>query len=194
MSEENEDNPWPGFVDIVSSALLVFVFLVLIQLMVIAGVSMKVGQNAVQEIAANNPQPEDTPNIEESVQSQQEIPEEANAQRPPDYESKARIITAENSLVIVYDKFETLLSEENSALLDAWINDNKEQLQQGQISLNSFLNQQTLSVTTSSYISYTRMMELRGQFIKNGLLPKNISIRIKKTSVESNHVEIHITP
>ena len=194
MSEENEDNPWPGFVDIVSSALLVFVFLVLIQLMVIAGVSMKVGQNAVQEIAANNPQPEDTPNIEESVQSQQEIPEKANAQRPPDYESKARIITAENSLVIVYDKFETLLSEENSALLDAWINDNKEQLQQGQISLNSFLNQQTLSVTTSSYISYTRMMELRGQFIKNGLLPKNISIRIKKTSVESNHVEIHITP
>ncbi len=194
MSEENEDNPWPGFVDIVSSALLVFVFLVLIQLMVIAGVSMKVGQNAVQEIAANNPQPEDTPNIEESVQSQQEIPEEANAQRPPDYESKARIITAENSLVVVYDKFETLLSEENSALLDAWINDNKEQLQQGQISLNSFLNQQTLSVTTSSYISYTRMMELRGQFIKNGLLPKNISIRIKKTSVESNHVEIHITP
>ena len=194
MSEENEDNPWPGFVDIVSSALLVFVFLVLIQLMVIAGVSMKVGQNAVQEIAANNPQPEDTPNIEESVQSQQEIPEEANAQRPPDYESKARIITAENSLVIVYDKFETLLSEENSALLDAWINDNKEQLQQGQISLNSFLNQQTLSVTTSSYISYTRMMELRGQFIKNGLLPKSISIRIKKTSLESNHVEIHITP
>ena len=194
MSEENEDNPWPGFVDIVSSALLVFVFLVLIQLMVIAGVSMKVGQNAVQEIAANNPQPEDTPSIEKSLQSQQEIPEEANAQRPPDYESKARIITAENSLVIVYDKFETLLSEENSALLDAWINDNKEQLQQGQISLNSFLNQQTLSVTTSSYISYTRMMELRGQFIKNGLLPKNISIRIKKTSVESNHVEIHITP
>ena len=62
MSEENEDKPWPGFVDIVSSALLVFVFLVLIQLMVIAGVSMKVGQNAVQEIAANNPQPEDTPN------------------------------------------------------------------------------------------------------------------------------------
>ena len=194
MSEENEDNPWPGFVDIVSSALLVFVFLVLIQLMVIAGVSMKVGQNAVQEIAANNPQPEDTPNIERSLQSQQEIPEEANAQRPPDYESKARIITAENSLVVVYDKFETLLSEENSALLDAWINDNKEQLQQGQISLNSFLNQQTLSVTTSSYISYTRMMELRGQFIKNGLLPKNISIRIKKTSLESNHVEIHITP
>lgn len=193
MSEDNQDNPWPGFVDIMSSALLVFVFLVLIQLMVIAGVSMKIGQNAIRHI---NPEPEAS--LSESPPQAREPlaqTDHTGAQSIEDTPSRARVVPDQNSITIFYDELETLLSQENTAVLDQWVSEQKAQMiEPRSIRLTSFLNRQELSATTSAFVAYNRMMDLRNQLIKHGLSAENITVRISNTSTESNHVDIQISP
>ena len=191
MSEDNQDNPWPGFVDIMSSALLVFVFLVLIQLMVIAGVSMKVGQNTIRPVNPEASLSERPPDI--AAPSAQT--DHAGAQSIVDKPSRARVVPGQNSITIFYDELETLLSQENTAVLDQWVNEQKTQIREQQIiRLTSFLKWQELSATTSAYVAYNRLMDLRNQLVKHGLSAENITVRISNTSTESNHVDIQISP
>ena len=192
MSEDNQDNPWPGFVDIMSSALLVFVFLVLIQLMVIAGVSMKVGQNATRNLTPE----QRASQLESPAGVGEQLSEQADAEFTEDKPSRARVVPGKNSVTIIYDELETLLSKENTAVLDQWVNEQKAQIleQQQVIRLTCFLNRQGLSTTTSAYVAYNRLMYLRSQLIRHGLPAENITVRISQTSTESNHVDIHINP
>ncbi len=193
QNQENQENPWPGFVDIMSSALLVFVFLVLVQLLVIAGVSMKISESAAQRIIEEtiNKSPQATQSVEKS-----ENTNEAETRNPLEIvrEDAARVLPELDALRIVYSQLETILSEKNLQVIDQWINQNKANMENRKVQLTSFLSIKDLSLSTSAFVSYNRLMDIRSRLIKHGIPAKNITVRIDNTSTErNNHVLIQVS-
>ena len=222
MSKDTQENPWPGFVDVLSSTLLVFVFLVIVQLLVIAGVSMKVSQTAIEEIKQqllNKTQTdaEASPqiNAEVSPQTNAEANPQTNAETSPqtlvekdvksarktkieqavayDTENPVSLNSAKETLSIDYKGLGTLLEDEDSKQIDQWINDRIKILKNSRIQLNAYLGSPGVPTSTSYYVSYNRMMDLRKRMVALGIPGKNITVRIHNSSEEKhNKVELWI--
>ena len=174
MSDENQENPWPGFVDIMSSALLVFVFLVLVQLLVIAGISLKVSQQAAEQA------------------SQKTTLDSKSVAKPRENTQSTELVLTDTSIKIIYTQLETLLSEKNKLQFNEWVKEHKSEVLSKPILITSFLSMQDLSLTTSSFVSYNRLMDLRDRLIKNGLPAKNITVRINNSKETNNYAIIQV--
>ncbi|WP_157673455.1 hypothetical protein [Endozoicomonas ascidiicola] len=159
-----------------SSALLVFVFLVLVQLLVIAGISLKVSQQAVEQASKSN-----TTQSTDVVSKRRE-----NAQ-------STELVLTDTSIKIIYTQLETLLSEQNKGQFNQWVKKHKGEILTNPIVITSFLSMKDLSLTTSSFVSYNRLMDLRDRLIKNGLPAKNITVRISNNQEINNYAIIQVS-
>ena len=195
MSNDSQENPWPGFVDVLSSTLLVFVFLVIIQLLVIAGVSMKVSQTVTAEMKQQL-MAEAQAKVEASLQVLSDKGEGSSLiEQVVHYSNENPVSTsdAKESLAIVYSGLGTLLEDEDTTQVDQWIREKMNLLINSRVQLNAYLGSEELSTSTSYYVSYSRMMDLRKRLVDLGVPGKNIIVRIHESDEEKhNKVELWI--
>ncbi|MET4694555.1 hypothetical protein [Endozoicomonas lisbonensis] len=196
MSKDAQENPWPGFVDVLSSTLLVFVFLVIIQLLVIAGVSMKVSQTVTEKMlqellreaeekALTITETEIAQIKEKSSQVEQTVVKEK--------ENPVSLVATKDKLAIVYKGLSTLLENDDSEQVDQWIKDRIDLLRTSDILLNAYLGSATLSTSTSYYVSYNRMMDIRKRLVLQGVPGDQIKVRIHDSDRENhNKVELWV--
>lgn len=190
MHQDDQENPWPGFVDMMSSTLLVFVFLVIIQLLVIAGVSMKIGKNISEKRFEK---------ILEKRISEVTASTVEKASAPPPKPLPVPV-SGETLLTIIYPNLDTLPSAEENQRIDDWVALHKQQLHAQKIHISGFIGLKDLSMSTSSFVSFNRVMDIRSRLIKQGVPIDNITVRIndqvpENTPPESrNAVIVEIQP
>ena len=211
MSKDTQENPWPGFVDVLSSTLLVFVFLVIVQLLVIAGVSMKISQTVTEKMLQQLMEEAELTTLPASQEeiTQKEIAqievarvEIAETNKAPtnikqtvvkEKTNPVSLVATKEKLLISYKGLSTLLESEDSERIDQWISDRIELLRASKILLNAYLGTQSLSTSTSYYVSYNRMMDIRKRMVAHGVPGNNIKVRIHESDQENhNKVELWI--
>ena len=196
MSKDTQENPWPGFVDVLSSTLLVFVFLVVIQLLVIAGVSMKISQTVTEKMMEELLKEAETKALtitETEIAKIKEKSSNVEQSVVKEKENPTSLVTTKDKLAIVYKGLHTLLENEDSEQVDLWINDRVDLLRTSEILLNAYLGSSTLSTSTSYYVSYNRMMDIRKRLVLQGVPGDNIKVRIHNSDQENhNKVELWV--
>ena len=196
MSKDTQENPWPGFVDVLSSTLLVFVFLVVIQLLVIAGVSMKISQTVTEKMLQELLKEAEAKALTITETEIAKIKEKASNIEQNVVKEKVNptsLVTTKDKLAIVYKGLSTLLENEDSERIDLWINDRIDLLRTSEILLNAYLGSPTLSTSTSYYVSYNRMMDIRKRLVLLGVPGDNIKVRIHDSDQENhNKVELWV--
>lgn len=190
MQQDDQENPWPGFVDIMSSTLLVFVFLVIIQLLLIAGVSMKIGETVSKK------------QFEQLLEENMSEAAASSIEQQPSLRPKQRSALASDAdrLTILYSNLDTLLNAKENLRTDGWIVQHKQQMLAGKVHISGFIGLKDLSISTSSFVSFNRVMDIRSRIIEQGVPADNITVRISDTAPDndapknSNIVIIEIHP
>ncbi|MFK0571779.1 hypothetical protein [Endozoicomonas sp.] len=174
MFNDDQENPWPGFVDVMSSTLLVFVFLVIIQLIVMAGISLKIDQKVTGKLETIANQP-------------------ATASETSNQKSLPKTLGEEFQFTLIYSNLDAILTEENRKNIGNWIKQHKALLLTSNIQVSAFLGQKGLSRSTSSFVSFSRLMLIRDELVKQGIPTARITIRISdKVMADDNHILIQI--
>ena len=201
MSNEPQDNPWPGFVDVLSATLLVFVFLVIVQLLVIAGVSMKVSKVVSEKYLEQKLEKVEflSSEVSASPQPDQISPDKINQAgeiKPESHKPQApapSLVVSKAELKILYNNLDTLMDADNNTRIGDWINDNANELKQQKVQINASIGLENLSMSTSYFVSFNRAMDIRNKLVEEGVPTNNITVRIHKTeNNDQNEVVIGI--
>ncbi|WP_422136312.1 MULTISPECIES: hypothetical protein [unclassified Endozoicomonas] len=197
MAKKVESNPWPGFVDALSTTLLVFVFLVVVLVMVVSALSVQVGFDIAQSsIEAEHAAAGSTEGQEAGQQAsveadiEKEIVSEAlsvNLESQVSTEIKSKLIR------IKYEDFNSRLSEAANKELQDWVQANMDDFQGKTIHVISLLNSRSLAKTVSYEIAFNRISQVRKILLDAGMSAEFIKIRLDESGTEQrNQVVIRV--
>ena len=198
MAKEPESNPWPGFVDALSTTLLAFVFLVVVLVLVVTGLSVQVGQDiaaAMVEQQVKAAGVSDAANVGNPVSlksdSAKEIVSEAES-----YEVAIKTVSVSTGTEKIRDKYQdlsALMNAEASEELTKWIQENLEMIQSRQVLIVGLLHSGDVATTTSYYVSFNRVMAIRKAFVDLGVPSENLKVRVDNSGKDNkNEVVIQL--
>ncbi len=191
MAKQPESNPWPGFVDALSTTLLVFVFLVVVLILVVTALSVQVGFDIATSVIQTDKKSAGTLDAldigqQASVESEfdKEIVSEAlevNLESQVNTELKDKLIR------IKYQDFNAKLSETARAELDKWLKENIDKIQEKTIYIISLLNSSEIAKTVNYEVSFSRITLIRSILTKQGVPSGNIKIRLDDSGTDQRN-------
>ncbi len=191
MAKQPESNPWPGFVDALSTTLLVFVFLVVVLILVVTALSVQVGFDIASSVIQTDKKSAGTLDAldigqQASVEADfdKEIVSEAlevNLESQVNTELKDKLIR------IKYQDFNAKLSEAARAELDKWLKENLDKIQEKTIYIISLLNSSEIAKTVNYEVSFSRITLIRSILTKQGVPSGNIKIRLDDSGTDQRN-------
>ncbi len=191
MAKQPESNPWPGFVDALSTTLLVFVFLVVVLILVVTALSVQVGFDIAKSVIQTDKKSAGTLDAldigqQASVEADfdKEIVSEAlevNLESQVNTELKDKLIR------IKYQDFNAKLSEAARAELDKWLKENLDKIQEKTIYIISLLNSSEIAKTVNYEVSFSRITLIRSILTKQGVPSGNIKIRLDDSGTDQRN-------
>ena len=191
MAKQPESNPWPGFVDALSTTLLVFVFLVVVLILVVTALSVQAGFDIAKSVIQTDKKSAGTLDAldigqQASVEADfdKEIVSEAlevNLESQVNTELKDKLIR------IKYQDFNAKLSEAARAELDKWLKENLDKIQEKTIYIISLLNSSAIAKTVNYEVSFSRITLIRSILTKQGVPSGNIKIRLDDSGTDQRN-------
>ncbi|WP_263080626.1 hypothetical protein [Endozoicomonas sp. Mp262] len=192
MAKEPESNPWPGFVDALSTTLLVFVFLVVVLVLVVTGLSVQVGQDiaaALVEQQVKAAGKSDEANVGNAISlksdSAKEIVSEAKADEVQI--KTVNLSTGEERIRVKYQDLSALMNPEANDELNQWIQENLEKIKSRKVIIVGLLHSSDVATTTSYYVSFNRVMAIRKVFTDLGVPKQNLKVRVDDSGKENKN-------
>ncbi|KEQ11316.1 hypothetical protein GZ77_25860 [Endozoicomonas montiporae] len=191
MAKKAQSNPWPGFVDALSTTLLVFVFLVVVLILVVTALSVQVGLDIAQSsVEAEHAAAGATEGTESGqlatveADFDKEIISEATS-----VDLKSQVSTeVKNKLIrIKYNDYNSRLADVAQQELEAWIADNLDNIQGKTVYIISLLNTRSLAKTVAYEIAFNRITQVRQILLANGLSSEYIKVRLDESGTEKRN-------
>ena len=196
MAKQPESNPWPGFVDALSTTLLVFVFLVVVLILVVTALSVQVGFDIAKAVLETQKQAAGKMDALESGQQatvdsdiEKEIVSEAT-----EVELESQVDTVvENKLIrIKYQDFSSRLTEEAKTEFEAWIDEEFENIKEKPVFIISLLTHKGVAKTVAYEVAFNRITQIRKILVDRGLPTENIKVRLDDSGPDGQRNEVII--
>lgn len=159
--EAEDAVPWPGFVDILSSVIIMFIFFVMLTVIIISQLTKKTqvadGNKAKQEVNY-------TTNTTEKSFIQKTILDNEN-----------------NKLYVLYGDIGITVLEETQNYIKTFFKGSKK------VQIHSYAPQY-LNYTTKKEIALYRAFKIRNQLLENGIDSSNISLKIHESLQENKKI------
>ena len=193
MSTDTDDAagsiPWPGFVDILSAVIMVFIFFVMVTVVIISQLDRQKNEFdavAIEELEITEVNDLSQQDIIALIKEKQELQKKLEEiYFTQDNNSKSIIqdiiLTKEDVAVVSYGDFGVTLTDKVEAELEKLPYKGKK------ISLISYVPQ-NLGFTTVQEIALNRSFNIRNFYLSKGMSPANIKLRINKNEAEAAQV------
>ena len=191
MAKQPESNPWPGFVDALSTTLLVFVFLVVVLILVVTALSVQVGfdiANSVIQTDKKSAGTLDALDIGQQASVEADFDKEIVSEAlEVNLESQVNTELKDKLIRIKYQDFNAKLSEAARAELDKWLKENLDKIQEKTIYIISLLNSSEIAKTVNYEVSFSRITLIRSILTKQGVPSGNIKIRLDDSGTDQRN-------
>lgn len=181
---EQDENHWPGFVDALSTIVMVVTFLLIILAIAIFALSLNVAK-----VAATTPTPIETTNMEVAM----EIPVEPN---PVELESSspAQVLFRSDRAVVL--RFEgTTLAIDPSAqeLFNSHMDGRSDELADAQLILTAYFAADEAGYAKNQRIGYYRAMAVRNLLLGKGYAPDQLQVFVREAPAETRIDTVEVT-
>ncbi|KEI73450.1 hypothetical protein [Endozoicomonas elysicola] len=191
MAKQPESNPWPGFVDALSTTLLVFVFLVVVLILVVTALSVQVGFDIAKsaiETDKKSAGTRDALDIGQQASVEADFDKEIISEAlEVQLESQASVDVKDKLIRIKYQDFNSRLAETARAELDKWLKENLDSIQDKTIYIISLLNDPGIAKTVTYEVSFSRITLVRAIMTKLGIPSENIKIRLDDSGTDQRN-------
>ncbi len=196
MAKQPESNPWPGFVDALSTTLLVFVFLVVVLILVVTALSVQVGFDIAKAVLETQKQAAGKMDALESGQQatvdsdiEKEIVSEVTEVK---LESQVDTVVENKLIRIKYQDFSSRLTEEAKTEFETWIDEEFENIKEKPVFIISLLTHKGVAKTVAYEVAFNRITQIRKILVDRGLPTENIKVRLDDSGPDDQRNEVII--
>ncbi len=196
MAKQPESNPWPGFVDALSTTLLVFVFLVVVLILVVTALSVQVGFDIAKAVIETQKQ---AAGKKDDLQSGQQATVDAEIEKEivseatdVVLESQVEAEVKEKLIRIKYQDFSSRLTEDAKKDFESWIDEKYDEIKEKPVFIISLLTQKGVAKTVAYEIAFNRITQIRKILVDKGLPSENIKVRLDDSGPEDQRNEVII--
>lgn len=183
-AEETEENHWPGFVDALSTIVMVVTFLLIILAIAIFALSLNVAK-----VAGMTPSPTQSTNMDEKI----EILVESNPTQM-DVDSPAQVMMRSTRAIVMRFQGTTLsIDEASNASLGEFIRDRADKLANAQLVLTAYFDAAGAGYAKNQRIGYYRAMAVRNTLLGRGYEPDQIKVYVREAPSTTQIDTVEVT-
>lgn len=183
-AEEQEENHWPGFVDALSTIVMVVTFLLIILAVAIFALSLNIAK-----VAGVSETPIQTTNMVEATEI---LVEEADA--PLDLPTPAQFIRQSEAAIVLKFSGTTLeLDEKAKDQLQSFFEANAEDLGEAGLLITAFFDTTEGGYAKHQRMGYYRAMSVRNQLLRQGYEQSQVKVFVREASVPEKIDIVEIT-
>ncbi|MEM9704442.1 MAG: hypothetical protein AAF850_00040 [Pseudomonadota bacterium] len=169
-AQQQEENHWPGFVDALSTIVMVVTFLLIILAIAIFAMSL----NIVKIVVENTPTEKSTTTIQTR---------EVTVDAPETKEVKTgveAVKAADDRLVLTFKADATTIDEGALGEVAGYFDDNRDKLVGKEIVITSYFDGKSSAYTKKQRIAYYRLLQARKSLMDAGFAASDIAIFVKE--------------
>ncbi|WP_306250503.1 hypothetical protein [Parvularcula sp. IMCC14364] len=183
MAQAQEENHWPGFVDALSTIVMVVTFLLIILAIAIFIMSLSIAKVPVQ---VGEQTPPNMPFKLEIEVADKPISDEADPQL-------STVRRTENALKLGFSSLTVEVDEQSKGMVAEYLAENSATLQDKSLSISSYYDPNITAYTKAKRLAYYRAMSIRNVLLDNGYEAPQINIHVKEAHEQDyvNSVIVH---
>jgi len=183
-AEEQEENHWPGFVDALSTIVMVVTFLLIILAVAIFALSLNVAK-----VATASTVPAETTNLDFKTEIQvASNPVELDVTAPA-----RTIIRSDKAIVLRFEGTTLDIDEAAQEQLASFFEAHRDDLSGAELVVTGYFDPEDGSYAKRQRISYYRVMTIRNQLLQGGYAGDKVRVYVREAPSSSQIDTVEIT-